>query len=156
MSQLKDLDSQDPNSRYLSALAEIPPMILDERERRIRFIDNTNLVVDSMALERERKAAAVAMWAEEDKEIFIKRYLQYPKRFKKIAGFLENKTTEDVIAFYYSNKKKLNLKKLLRQHQLKKRGAGRKVSTAAYVCGCGCVGVWVCGCVGVWCVKFLS
>ena len=49
--------------------------------------------------------------------MFLEKYLQFPKRFRKIAEYLPNKTTGDVIAFYYLNKRALNLKKKLREHR---------------------------------------
>lgn len=129
LSQLRELDNADPDSRYLHAVAEIPPMILDPKVKKLRYIDMNGFVEDSMAMERERKASMV--WTEEEKDIFVKKYLLFPKRFKKIASFLENKTTEDVVAFYYSSKKTLNLKKMLRQHQTKKRGRKPSAHTVA-------------------------
>jgi hypothetical protein len=56
------------------------------------------------------------------------RYLIYPKNFRKIASFLENKDTGACVTFYYSYKNMLNLKKLLREHQMKRRGMPRKGS----------------------------
>jgi len=53
---------------------------------------------------------------------FSTRYLVYPKNFQKIASFLENKDTGACVTFYYSYKYMLNLKKLLREHQMKRRG----------------------------------
>jgi hypothetical protein len=56
------------------------------------------------------------------------RYLIFPKNFRKIASFLENKDTGACVTFYYSYKNMLNLKKLLREHQMKRRGMPRKGS----------------------------
>lgn len=47
--------------------------------------------------------------------MLLPRYLQSPKNFRRIAEFLPNKTVNDVINYYYVNKRKLNLKKLVRE-----------------------------------------
>ena len=78
------------------------------------FLDNNGLIEDMKDSERRRKE--MNPWVEEERQIFLEKYLQFPKRFRKIAEYLPNKTTGDVIAFYYLNKRALNLKKKLREH----------------------------------------
>lgn len=40
--------SADPNRRYMRTLAQVPPMILDERMRtRMKFIDDTGRIEDA-------------------------------------------------------------------------------------------------------------
>ena len=46
----------------------------------------------------------------------------YPKNFRKIQAYLEWKSLQDCINYYYTNKYKLDLKRTLRQHQSKRRG----------------------------------
>jgi len=112
INQLKMEEELDPVKYCLKTVATIPAMMLD-RGRIPSFIDNNGLVQDPMTLERERKGQNP--WTEEEKSIFFHRYLQFPKCFSKIATFLENKNTQDVICYYYMNKKTLDLKKALRE-----------------------------------------
>lgn len=101
-------------------------MILDTRERNtVRFYDRNRLVEDALAQERERKVQNI--WTEEEKRTFIEKYLMYPKNFREIAASLPGKTTADCVSYYYTYKYTLNLKKLLRENQMKRKGM-RKVN----------------------------
>lgn len=73
LASLRELDNADPDSRYLHSVAEIPPLILDPKVKACRYIDTNGFVEDSFALERERKASIV--WTDEEKDIFIKKYV---------------------------------------------------------------------------------
>ena len=69
--------------------AVIPPMLLDARQRQLKFINNNGLIEDVMAEYKERQM--VNMWTDMEKEIFKEKYLQHPKNFGYIASFLERK-----------------------------------------------------------------
>jgi hypothetical protein len=113
------LDLKSRDNKYMVTVVDVPPMILDEVEQRRQFLNENNLIADPVAAERERKMRHA--WSNEEKRIFIKKYLLYPKQFHKIASFLENRTTADVIEFYFTHKLTFNLKRLLTEHQLKRR-----------------------------------
>lgn len=49
-----------------------------------------------------------------EKCIFVDKFLQFPKNFHKIAGFLKNRTTKDCIKFYYDAKSSIEFKFLLK------------------------------------------
>jgi len=83
------------------------------------------LVEDPMALERERKM--MNPWTDSEKGIFLKKFTQHPKNFSKIASYFPNKTTQEVIWYYYTNKKTLDLKKVLQEQATKRRGLARKM-----------------------------
>jgi hypothetical protein len=61
-------------------------------------------------------------WSDLEKCIFLDKFLQYPKNFKKIAEFLSNKCVKDCVRFYYDSKKDIDYKGLLREHQQRRRG----------------------------------
>ena len=44
----------------------------------------------------------------------------FPKDFRKIGTFLVNKSTADVIQFYYLNKKRSDFKRLMKQQQVRR------------------------------------
>ncbi|KAJ1920660.1 DNA-binding protein snt1 [Mycoemilia scoparia] len=67
------------------------------------------------------------IWTCDEKDIFVREYLLYPKQFEKIAMSLPHKSARDCVLFYYRNKKPLGLKFLL-QKQARKARRGRKVS----------------------------
>lgn len=68
------------------------------------------------------EARRVNPWTDVEKCIFLDRFLQYPKNFRKIASYLKNKTTQDVIAFYYDSKKSINYKALVKENEQRRKG----------------------------------
>jgi nuclear receptor co-repressor 1 len=121
-------DSKSKENKYMATVVDVPMMVLDASERERRFLNENNLVADPVAAERERKARHP--WSNEEKRIFIKKYLMYPKQFHKIATFLENRSTADVIEFYFTHKLTFNLKRLLTEHQLKRRRRGDELEAS--------------------------
>lgn len=78
--------------RKMRSLAVIPPMMLDARQRSLRYYNNNGLVEDAMADWKERKL--INIWTPQEKHIFRERYLQHPKNFGAIASYLERKVTQ--------------------------------------------------------------
>src|SRR5690606_27078500 len=58
-------------------------------------------------------------WSSEEKEIFLKKYMEYPKNFRKIAYFLPNKTIYQVTRLYYDNKCTKEFKQIIDQTKSK-------------------------------------
>jgi hypothetical protein len=52
------------------------------------------------------------LWSMDDVKLFITQYLSYPKDFETISGFFYNKTTRDIINFYFNFKHHFQLQKL--------------------------------------------
>ncbi len=73
--------------------------------------------VRSVLMEYER----LRPWSDIEKCIFLDKFLQFPKDFRKIAIFLRNKTTTDVISFYYATKKICNYKELLKDQYIRRK-----------------------------------
>ncbi|KAM3290048.1 hypothetical protein P3S67_018337 [Capsicum chacoense] len=99
-------------SRLLSELGakvyrntlRMPALILDQKERTMtRFISKNSLVEDPCAVEEER--GLINPWTSKEREIFIDKLATFGKDFRKIASFLDHKTTADCIEFYYKNHK---------------------------------------------------
>lgn len=63
-------------------------------------------------------------WSDMEKCIFLDRFLQFPKDFRKISSFLRNKTTKDCVRFYYDSKQYVPYKAALKEHvgRRKRRG----------------------------------
>ncbi|KZV24273.1 hypothetical protein F511_01755 [Dorcoceras hygrometricum] len=83
---------------------KMPALILDEKEMQIsRFISNNGLVEDPCAVETER--SMINTWTSEERETFIDKLAKFGKDFRKIASFLDHKTTAECVEFYYKNHK---------------------------------------------------
>ncbi len=112
-------EKKDFESRFLRTLAIVPAMIVDPDRKKLKFIDNNRLVEDSIAAYKEYRSRH--LWSEEEEEIFVKYYLKYPKDFVRIASYLPNKSTKDVIYYYYNHKMRLNLKERARAEDEERR-----------------------------------
>ncbi|ETW03523.1 hypothetical protein, variant 3 [Aphanomyces invadans] len=125
------LSSGSSNSPYI-----IPDMIVDKELVKVkRFIPLPRPLLTGMeanddghldGLHYLNAAQLMNPWSDIEKCIFIDKFLQTPKNFFRIASFLQNKTTGDVISFYYQTKKVLDYKAIIREQQLRRRGAGIK------------------------------
>ena len=71
-----------------------------------------------------------------EKCIFLDRFLQHPKDFRRIASFLKNKSTKDCIAFYYYSKKTVPYKHALKEHMQRKKCRGDAVPWDATIQAC--------------------
>jgi len=100
-------------------MAVITPMELDPHTRKFKYINYNGRVLDPRALHEERRL--VSVWTEEEKELFLEKYLEYPKNFRRIASFFDNRSTNEVIAYYYQNKRELKLKRRVRQLAAKRK-----------------------------------
>ena len=59
-----------------------------------------------------------------EKCIFLDRFMQHPKDFRKIASFLRNKTVKDCVAFYYDSKQSVPYKTALKEHIMRRKRRG--------------------------------
>lgn len=73
----------------MRSYAVVPPMMLDARQRKLRYINNNSLIEDPMAEYKERQYLNV--WTPAERQIFKEKYLQHPKNFSLIAQYLERK-----------------------------------------------------------------
>jgi len=74
----------------MRSLAVIPPMLLDERQKKLRFINNNGLLDDPKAI-NEETLSKTHYWTDTEKEIFQEKYLHRPKNFGYVASALHNK-----------------------------------------------------------------
>ncbi|XP_025090723.1 nuclear receptor corepressor 1-like isoform X5 [Pomacea canaliculata] len=119
LEQIADsLQEQEEEDRKMRNLAVIPPMMLDVRQRRMRFLNNNGLLEDPVAVSKEQNH--LGRWTEQEKQIFKEKYLQHPKNFSLIATFLPRKSVAECIQFYYLTKKNENYKQLLRKQNMKR------------------------------------
>ncbi|KAK8671640.1 hypothetical protein V6N13_038230 [Hibiscus sabdariffa] len=111
----------DSHGRIHRNALKMPALILDEKEKKVsRFISSNGLVEDPFAIEKER--ALINPWTSEEKEIFIDKLAAFGKDFRKIASFLDHKTTADCVEFYYKNHKSECFEKTKNRDDLSKQG----------------------------------
>ncbi|KAH3891850.1 hypothetical protein DPMN_015959, partial [Dreissena polymorpha] len=118
------ITEQEEEDRKMRTLAVVPPMMLDARQRRLKFINKNGLISDCMEEYKERKYFNV--WTAQEKQIFKEKYLQHPKNFGLIASFLEKKSTQDCVEYYYRSKKSENYKQMLKRQSTKKKRQQQK------------------------------
>eukprot|EP01023_Acetabularia_acetabulum_P062245 TRINITY_DN763_c0_g2_i1.p1 TRINITY_DN763_c0_g2~~TRINITY_DN763_c0_g2_i1.p1 ORF type:complete len:1212 (-),score=185.21 TRINITY_DN763_c0_g2_i1:295-3930(-) len=79
-------------------------------------------------------------WTDDQKNLFVQIFLQYPKEFEKIASFIPGRTSRECIAFYYRNqkqewfaptKRKLHLMRRQRRQDLRKAESFMQISKAS-------------------------
>jgi Myb-like DNA-binding domain len=74
--------------------------------------------------EEEEELRHLNVWTDMEKCIFLDRFLQHPKDFRKIASFLRNKSTRDCVEFYYNSKKTVPYKLSLKEHVMRRKRRG--------------------------------
>ena len=99
-------------------------MYISEEDKKDNCYFNTNgYVEDPVSSYKEYKERIV--WTDEEKNIFIEKYRQYPKKFEKIQDSLPEKTHKEIVEFYYQYKYELGLRE--NEGLTKKRGGRRKI-----------------------------
>ena len=81
--------------KKMRSYAVIPPMLLDARQRKLRFHNNNGFIEDPKNEHKERQN--VNIWTEHEMEIFKDKYLQHPKNFGFISSFLEKKVSQGLV-----------------------------------------------------------
>ena len=66
-----------------------------------------------------------------EKCIFLDKFLQYPKDFRKIASYLKNKSVRDCITFYYDSKQSVPYKAALKDHLIRRKRRGEPTNWEA-------------------------
>jgi hypothetical protein len=147
------IDREKRMQMFARTLAKCPPMHLSSKSKFYdSFSSNTNsrLTTDNAPMLCANKpvgtpcppncncpravaklALLVNPWSDIEKCIFIDKFIQYPKDFRKIASFLANKSTEECVTFYYNSKKDVNYKMLLHEHLLRRRGSKKSWTVTA-------------------------
>ena len=91
--------------------AKEQPQYIDENElNSYLFYNENDLVIDPL-LEYNKFKNRIT-WTDNEKQIFIEKYSNSPKDFKKISNAIQSKSIKDVIEYYFLNRIKLNLKQI--------------------------------------------
>ncbi|KAI9639624.1 uncharacterized protein MKK02DRAFT_19132, partial [Dioszegia hungarica] len=111
LAAMADTAAKDPNYRASKTTAAVPDMLFPE-ERKLRFEDDNDLVEDPIAF-YDFKGIAEPIWTDEERQVFVRRYLNFPKQFGKIAEAIPDKTASDCVLYYYRTKKEVDYKQML-------------------------------------------
>lgn len=107
LNKLKTTDK----SILLPLCAPDQPMLLSDSDKQAELYYDENSFVENPEYEHLMYKKRIT-WTESEKQIFLDKYAQHPRQFKKIAAALPLKSVKDVIEYYYINRIKLNLKEL--------------------------------------------
>lgn len=137
MGLLKDADMRDPNLRAAKTTAVVPDMGLGRRTEE-DFEDRNGLVLDPITF-YEAESNQAAKWTDDEREAFLKGYLQWPKQFGKVVKrLLPSKTASEAVLYYYRTKKEFDYKEALgaKGGQRRRRpGSGRRPGKASLMAG---------------------
>ena len=118
--QLTSRQYEQKKARWSRGLVSIPPMIIDDSDRRhSRFLSRNGYIED--AKEEERQYKLSNPWTDREKAVFESKYIKFPKQFRKIATYLPNKNVNDCVAYYYYSKLSVNYAELVRREQKRQR-----------------------------------
>ncbi|KAJ8953646.1 hypothetical protein NQ314_007253, partial [Rhamnusium bicolor] len=96
---MDNLQEQALEDKKMRSYAVIPPILLDQGEKKIKYKNNNGFVEDMEAVYKSRQFLNV--WTPSEKEIFKDKYLLHPKNFGIIASYLDRKSVSDCVQYYY-------------------------------------------------------
>lgn len=83
--------------------------------------DGGGVLIDN-PLAAHYAARNINPWTRTERLLFLEKFLLFGKNFRKVATFFEHKSCEDVVRFYFDNKKQLKLKQLVKENNIRKKG----------------------------------
>jgi nuclear receptor co-repressor 1 len=125
----QELEIEEEKMRKSSV---VPPILYSQWQRKHQYF-NQNGLIKRDAAEFYKDRTKMPYWSPEEKQIFIEKFTQSPKNFGYISSFLENKTTEQCVQFYYMTKKSENYKNLLRKQGQANRRRAKQTTTTTTV-----------------------
>lgn len=109
---LIEQERDNPETRWLATAATVNVQLAASSKCLFNdvYIDLNRQITDTCPY-----LVPETVWSEQEERLFVDRYLQFPKDFRKIAAGFPFKTTSQCVRFYYKNKHRLQLKSLLLQ-----------------------------------------
>lgn len=123
-----DQELEGEEEEKLRKSSVVPPILHDRWQRKHQYFNQNGLIKTDPA-EFYKERTQMSYWSAEEKQIFIDKFTQSPKNFGYISSFLENKTTEQCVQFYYMTKKSENYKNLLRKQSQASRRKAKQTTT---------------------------
>lgn len=128
---LADIEAEGGTPGFHEVWSKTLAVIPDQDPTYIPFDGASLLISDPIA--EHHAARTINPWLNEEKLTFLDKYLAYPKNFRKIASFLEHKTTSDCSRFYFDNKLALGLKQLAKDSTALRRKGTKRAHLMALV-----------------------
>ena len=129
--RIKQLENEERNRlRFVNSLVDKLPRMRKRTRFDVLRANNNGLDRDPRRTENLFKLST--LWSDMERAIFIEKFLQFPKQFRKIASYLANKTTADAIQYYYDTKKSHPYKLLLRRQQQQERKSSQSTGDDGY------------------------
>ena len=88
----------------LKSIIKLPPQVLDPEERRLAAFKSRNALVEDPVAEVDA-LKLVRPWTAEEKKTFHEKFASFGKNFKRIATFIDGRTTADCVVYYYQRQK---------------------------------------------------
>lgn len=107
LQRLQTVNKKDPQIRAARTQANIPNQKVTSIDRWACAYDDANARIFDPTTYYERSHESQT-WSEDEKDIFLKAYVDTPKSFAEIAEKVPGKTVQDCVLFYYMNKKVSN------------------------------------------------
>ncbi|KAI0792311.1 hypothetical protein C8Q75DRAFT_592465 [Abortiporus biennis] len=105
--------------------ATIPDMISVTKGPVEYYYDDTNNIVDNPG-EFYAPHTGFDDWTDEEVEIFLQKFAEYPKQFAIISDFLPHKTTAQCVTYYYLHKHKhIDFRKVVSRFTYGRRRRGK-------------------------------
>lgn len=104
LQRLQSIDKRDPKVKAERTQAIAPNQEVSSIDRWSCAYNDANARVFDPVSYYERSHES-EFWSEDEKDIFLKAYVDTPKSFAEIAEKIPGKTVQDCVLFYYMNKK---------------------------------------------------
>ena len=88
----------------LKSIIKLPPQVLDPEERRLAAFKSRNALVEDPVAEVDA-LKLIRPWTAEEKKTFHEKFASFGKNFKRIAAFIDGRTTADCVVYYYQRQK---------------------------------------------------
>lgn len=112
---LIEQDRDNPETRWL-ATAAVPPNQFAASSKCLfhdTYSDYNRAITSPNGVPENTLDWFEGVWSDAEERVFIEKYAQSPKDFRRIAAALPFKTTAQCIRFYYKSKRRFNLKALV-------------------------------------------
>ena len=131
IASLGNEEMTDANHLGAKNAAVIPDMISVTEGEVDHLYDDTNNEVENPA-KYYAPQTGIADWTEEEVNIFLDKFGEFPKQFGIIADFLPHKSPSQCVTFYYLHKNKhINFKEVVARRVTKRKRGGRKQKSNA-------------------------
>ena len=119
---IAELAAKEANEKKIAHGGSKLPRQVGQLERSLTATYYNTFVAQQVDLiDEEANLALQNVWSDTEKCIFLDRFMQHPKDFRKISLFLRNKNTQDCVKFYYDSKPFVPYKAALKEFLMRRK-----------------------------------